>query len=280
VVRQQREDAAPPETTLPTEATDGLGYGPGLARLRDCWLGGNHHSERDCAVADRILVCAPQMAYLVRQRWTLQQRMVRYLIEHGVGQFLSFDAGVPTRGHIHEVTQPLLSDARVVYLDNDPSIVQLGQELLEGSEHTAYLHIDARCAEHVLNLPDLHRLIDLREPVAIIMLDTLQHVPAWDDPAALITPYTDAMCSGSYLALSQFSPTQHMLEGLARFSQFYGKAPAIPFREPGQLAALFADLDIVEPGVVPVPFWHPDPDENITSDHERIPLHAALGRKP
>jgi hypothetical protein len=281
VVRHQRGDAAAlPEMTLPTEATDGLGYGPGLARLWDCWLDGSHHSERDCAVADRILVCAPQMPYLVRQRRMLLQRMVRYLIEHGVGQFLSFDAGVPTRGHVHEVAQPLLSDARVVYLDSDPSVVQLGQNLLERNDHAAYLHLDTRCAEHVLNLPDLRRLINLREPVAIIMLDTLQYVPAREDPAALITPYIDAMCSGSYLALSQFSPTQHMLEGLALFAQIYGHAPAIPFREPDQLAPLFADLDIVEPGVVPAPFWRPDPDEKITSDHERLPLHAALGRTP
>lgn len=266
--------------TFPSEAADGLDYGPGLARLRDCWLGGSHHSDRDRAVADRILVCAPQMPYLVRQRWMLQRRMVRYLIEHGVGQFLSFDAGVPTMGHIHEVAQPLLPDARVVYLDTDPSIVRIGENLLEGNDHAAYLHIEARRAEHVLNLPDLRRLINLREPVAIIMLDTLQHVPARDDPAALLTPYTDAMCSGSYLALSQLSPTRHMLEGLALFSQFYGTSPAIPFREPDQLATLLADLDIVEPGVVPVPSWHPDPDENITSDHERIPLHTALGRRP
>ena len=280
MTKHQREEADLPEMTFPAEDADRLGYGPGLARLRDCWLGGHHHSERDRAVADRILVCAPQMPYLVRQRRMLQQRMVRYLIKHGVGQFIGFDAGVPTKGHIHEVAQPLLSDARVVYLDNDPSIVRIGQDLLEGNEHTAYLHSETRCAGHVLDLPDLCRLIDLREPVAVIMLDTLQYVPAQEDPATLITPYTSAVCSGSYLALSQFIPTQHMLEGLALYSQFYGQAPAIPFREPEQLARLFADFDIVEPGIVPVPLWHPDPDENITADHERIPLSAGLARKP
>jgi S-adenosyl methyltransferase len=266
--------------TFPTGAPDGPGYEPDLARLRDYWLGGSHHSERDRAAADRILVVAPQLPYLVRQKRLMQQRMVRYLIKHGVRQFLNFDAGVPTRGHIHEVAQPLLPDARVVYADTDPLIAQIGQNLLEGDKHTAYLHADVRCTGHVLNHPDLRRLINLGEPVAIMMLDTLLHVPDRDDPATLITPYTTAACPGSYLALSQFSQTQHMIDGLTLFTQLYGEPPAIPFREPQQLAHLFTDLDIVEPGIVPVPLWHPDPGEDTTPNPERIRVYAGLGRKP
>jgi hypothetical protein len=243
-------------------------------------LGGSHHSERDRAAADRILVVAPQLPYQVRQKRLMQQRMVRYLIRHGVHQFLNFDAGVPTMGHIHEVAQPLLSSTRVVYLDNDPVIVQIGQNLLDGDEHTAYLHADVRCSGHVLNHPDLRRLINLREPVAVMMLDTLLHVPNQDDPATLITPYTDAVCPGSYLALSQFSQTQHMRDGLTLFTQMYGEPPAIPFREPEQLAHLFAGLDVVEPGIVPVPLWHPDPGEDIDPNAERIRVYVGLGRKP
>jgi len=68
---------------FPTGAPDGLGYEPGLARLRDYWLGGSHHSERDRVGAERILVVAPQLPYLVRQKHRLQQRMVRYLIDRG-----------------------------------------------------------------------------------------------------------------------------------------------------------------------------------------------------
>jgi hypothetical protein len=266
--------------TFPTGALDGLGYEPGLARFRDYCLGGSHHSERDRVAADRILVVAPQLPYLVRQKRMMQQRMVRYLIAHGVHQFLTFDAGVPTMGHIHEVAQPLLPGARVVYLDTDPMIVQIGQNLLNGNEHTTYLHADARCAGHVLHHPDLRRLINLGDPVAIMMLDTLLHVPGRDDPTILITPYTSTVCPGSYLGLSQFSQTPHMLDGLALFSQLYGKPPAIPFREPEHLTHLFTGLDIVEPGIVPVPLWHPDPGDGSTPNPERIRVYAGLGRKP
>lgn len=263
--------------TFPLEPADQRGY---LARIRDYWLGGRHHGEQDRVAADRILVCAPQMPYLIRQIRMMQQRMVRYLIRHGVRQFLGFDSGVPTMGHVHEVAQPLLSDARVVYVDSDPSVVQTGQKLLEGNDLTAYLHADVRSVDHVLNHPDVRRLIDLREPVALMMIDTLLHLPGEDNPASLIASCTDAVGPGSYLGLSQFSQTQHLLDGIALFTHIYGRAPSIPMREPEQLARLFTGLDIIEPGIVPIPLWHPDPGEDISANPERIRVYAGLGRKP
>jgi S-adenosyl methyltransferase len=266
--------------TFPIGAANGEGYQPSIARIRDYWLGGCHHSERDRVDADRILVCAPQLPYLVRQKRAAQRRMVRYLIKKGVRQFVGFDSGVPTMGHIHEVAQQLLPDARVVYLDNDPLIAQDGQNLLEGNDHTAYLLANVRCVEHVLEHPDLRRLIDLDEPVAMMMTDTLLHVPDQDNPAALVAAYMDAVCPGSYLGLSQFSQTRHLLDGLALFTQMYGEPPQIPLREPEQLARLFTGLDIIEPGIVSIPIWHPDPGEDTVPNPERIRVYTGLGRKP
>jgi hypothetical protein len=266
--------------TVPAGAADERGYWAGIARIRDYWLGGWHHDERDRVAADRILVCAPQLPYLIRQVRAMQQRMVRYLIRHGVRQFLGFDSGVPTMGHVHEITQLLLTDARVVYVDNDPLVAQTGQNLLEGNDHTAYLHADMRCVDHVLGHPDVRRLIDLRKPVALMMIDTLLHVPDEDGPADLITPYTDAVCPGSYLGLSQFSQTQHLLDGIALFTKLYGEALSIPLHEPEQFARWFTGLDIVEPGIVPIPLWHPEPGEDIPANPERIRIYAGLGRKP
>jgi hypothetical protein len=273
------QETASPKMTFPTGAADREEHQGNIARIRDYWLGGCHHSERDRAAADRILVCAPQLPYLVRQKRAMQQRMVRYLIKHGVRQFLGFDSGVPTMGHIHEASLPLLPDARVVYVDSDPLIVQDGQNLLEGNQYTAHLRADVRCAEHVLNHPDLRRLINLHEPLALLMTDSLLHLPDEDNPAALIAAYTDAVCPGSYLGLAQFSPTQHLLDGLALYTKMYGHPPPIPLREPEQLAPLFAGLEIVEPGIVPIPLWHPDPGEDTTRNPERIRVYTGLGLK-
>lgn len=137
-----------------------------------------------------------------------------------------------------------------------------------------------RRGEHVLNHPDLRGLINLREPVAIMMIDTLLHVPDQDNPAALIAAYADAVCPGSFLGLAQFTRHQHLLDGLSLFAQMYGSRPPIPLREPEQFARFFAGLEIVEPGIVPMPLWNPDPGEDIIPNPERIPVYAGLGRKP
>lgn len=260
--------------TPPARPGDEAGYRPSIARIRDCWLGGTHHGERDGLAAERILVCAPQLPYLVHQQRAMQQRMVRYLIAKGVRQFLDLDAGVPAGGGVHEVAMSLLPDARVVYADADPLIVRDGRELLAGAEHVGYLHAEAGRADQVLAAPELCRLIDLDEPVAVMMIDTLLHVPDENDPAGLVAGYTGAVCSGSYLGLSQFSQTPELVNGLALFTQMYAKPPPIPLREPEQFARLFAGLELVQPGIVPVALWHPELGEEPASDPERIRVYA------
>jgi hypothetical protein len=267
-----------PEMTLVKGA--GRQAHPNIARIRDYWLGGCHHGEQDRVAADRFLVCVPQLPYLVRQKRAVLQRMVRFLIKRGVRQFLGFASGVPTMGHIHEVAQSLLPAVRVVYLDNDPLIVRDGQNLLRGNDHAVYLQADVRCPEHALNHPDLRRLINLREPVAIMMTDTLLYMQDQDNPGTLIAAYTGAVCSGSYLGLSQFGPTPDLLDGLALFTRMFGNPPAIPLRKPEQVSRFLTGLTIVEPGIVPVPLWQPDPGEDIIPDAERISVYSGLGRKP
>ena len=45
-------------------------------------------------------------------------------------------------------------------------------------------------------------------------------------------------------------------------------------RSPEQIAAFFADLDLVAPGLVPCPRWRPDPGDTVTDMDE----YCALGR--
>jgi hypothetical protein len=42
----------------------------------------------------------------------------------------------------------------------------------------------------------------------------------------------------------------------------------------------FSGLELVEPGIVPLVLWRPDPDDELGRNPERLPIHAGLGRKP
>jgi hypothetical protein len=269
------------EMVLPIEAADDRGVTTlNIARIRDYWLGGTHHSELDRVYADNILVCAPQVPYLVREQRAMVGRMVRYLLDQGVRQFLDLGSGVPTENYVHEVAQAGDPRARVVYVDNDPFVVRDGQELLAGNENAAFLEADIRAVDDVLAQPRLREMIDLDRPVAVLMIETLLHIPDGDKPAEIVAGYRRAMSSGSYLGISHFSVTEELINGLGLFARMFGVFPEVTMREPDQVAEFFAGFELVAPGIVPLPLWRPDPGTQINRNPELVRVPTGLGRKP
>jgi len=48
-------------------------------------------------------------------------------------------------------------------------------------------------------------------------------------------------------------------------------------RTGAQVARFFDGLELVDPGIVPVNRWHPDPDTDTGRD---FPMHCGVARKP
>ena len=250
---------------------------PNIARIRDYWLGGSHNAEADRTFADYTAVCAPHIPYLVRAQRALLGRMVRYLIAQGVRQFLDLGPGVPTLGHVHEVAQGVEPTARVVYVEIDPGLVEDGRGVLAGNNNAAFLQADIREPDKVLAQCEL---LDLHEPVAVLLIETLLHIADCDDPATMIATYMSATCPGSYLALSHFSEDEALLEAFAMFDEMnLGQRPVVNLRTREQLEAFFTGLDLAPPGIVPAPLWRPGSDEEVGRNPERVPMYAGLGRK-
>lgn len=252
---------------------------PSIARIRDHWLDGSHHTDDDRGFADQILVCAPHLPYLVRSQRAMLGRIVRYLVAHGVRQFLDLGSGVPTTNHVHEVAQAADPECRVVYVDIEASVADEGRELLADNPRATYLCEDISDPRQVLGNPEVRELIDIDQPVAILMIETLLHIPDAENPAAVVRGYVDAMSSGSYLALAHFGEDAQLNAGLNMFSELYGAPPAVALRDPVQLEDFFDGVNLVEPGVVPVPLWHPDPDD-VSFNPEAVRIYVGVGQKP
>jgi len=107
----------------------------------------------------------------------------------------------------------------------------------------------------------------------------LPTVPDADNPHAVITKLMSAVPSGSYLAMSDTTrdiDTQTMTTGAARYNAKLGSAVFTP-RTGAEYARFFDGLSLVEPGLVPMPQWRPEP---AADDAELIPMYAAVGHKP
>jgi hypothetical protein len=256
---------------------------PSFAAVRDHWLGGSHNAPADRELAEQIMVCIPYLPYIVRSQRAFLRRVARYLVEKGVQQFLDLGSGLPTAGNVHEVVQEINPDGRVVYADIDPVVVSGGRAMIADSVNTAFIHADFRQPEAVLAAPGLRALLDLDEPVAVFMIDVLQHISDSDNPAAVVGSYVDAMSPGSYVALSHLSQDEALIDGLAMFRRMYDTPPPeVNLRDSQQIADLLAGLDLVAPGVVRLPLWHSAPhvDGEIDLNPDMFPGYAALGRKP
>ena len=232
------------------------------ARMYDYLLGGKDNYAADRAAVAATLKVYPDMAFTARANRAFLGRAVRYLTaEAGIRQFLDIGTGIPTAGNTHQVAQAIAPEARVVYVDYDPVVLAHARTLLTGDGEGATAYIDADLRETAEILDQAGQLLDFAQPTAITLLAILHAIPDADDPHAIVKRLLDAVPSGSYLVISHMASdlipaeTKEGLEGITdRMIQ-----QEFTFRPRGQVASFFDGTDLVEPGLVSVEEWRPDP---------------------
>ncbi|WP_298183296.1 SAM-dependent methyltransferase [Saccharomonospora sp.] len=253
---------------------------PNIARIRNFWLNGSRHNDDDREMAQRIELCGPHIPYLVRAQRSLVRRQVRHLFASGITQFLDLGSGLPECDYVHHVVQALDPECRVAYVDFDASLEADSKELVADADNTAFVVADCRDVDGVLGHPEVRAVFDPSRPFAVLMTELLLHVPDEADPAGLVASYVDAMPSGSYLAISHFGEDDQVLEGFQIFEGLrFGRFPAVNLRSREQVGKLFDGLDLVAPGVVPVPLWHPEPDDEVLRNPSEVRMYTGLARK-
>ncbi|MFD7506317.1 SAM-dependent methyltransferase [Streptomyces sp. NPDC059850] len=247
------------------------------ARAYDCLLGGTHHFAADRKLAEQVLSVLPANI-MARQNRDYLQRVVRFLIDCGVRQFIDLGSGLPVMGNVHEVAQQLDPECRVIYVDNEPATVAHSGLILSGAAGTAMVEADVRDMNAVLGADATRRLIDFSQPVGLLMLGVTQFLSDEDDPWAIISGYRDALPSGSHLALSCFTwdnDPETMQNTIDMFREA-GRSPIVP-RTSAEVMRLIGDFELLEPGLVFTPQWRPDSTSG--DSDERSNLYAGVARK-
>src|ERR1700758_3197764 len=94
------------------------------ARVYDYWLGGKDNFAADREAAERALAVLPGLRFAVRANRAFLARSVRFLAcEAGIRQFLDVGTGIPAASNTHEIAQSAAPQARIVYVDNDPVVL-------------------------------------------------------------------------------------------------------------------------------------------------------------
>jgi SAM-dependent methyltransferase len=244
-------------------------------------LGGAHHNAADREIAEFVLLRVPYLPHAVRVYRALLGRVVRYLVRAGVRQFLDFGSGLPTAGNVHQVAQALNPRCRVVYVDRDPRIVVESRHLLAGAHNTTIVRADLRQPEQVLDATRRCGLLDLSAPIAVLAIDVLHHIPDADNPVEIMATYRDALCPGSYVSVAHSGHDEVLTARWVTCRDFFQTSvPSLNFRSLVQITEFFDGLDLVDPGILPVPLWRPESCDDLRVDPEVFPAHCGVGRKP
>jgi hypothetical protein len=248
---------------------------PSSARVWNYILGGKDNFEVDRMLAAQILERFPEIAVLAREQRKFLARAVGFLVhEAGVRQFLDIGTGLPTADNTHEVAQRLAPESRIVYVDSDPLVLVHARALLTSSPEGATDYLEARVQDPERILSEAARTLDFGKPVALTMLGILGNVADYDEARSILRRLLEALPSGSYLVLADGTDTSSE----ARSGHQAAKDQGHPYnaRSVAQVEGYFEGLDLIEPGVVPIPQWRPGADDVPSATDGR----CGIGRKP
>jgi hypothetical protein len=247
---------------------------PHSARIWNYWLGGKDNYAVDREAGDAYKEIFPGIAVVARTSRGFLTRAVRYLAaDAGMRQFLDIGTGLPTANNTHEVAQSVAPDSKIVYVDNDPLVLAHARALLTSSPEGSCEYLDADIRNPAAILDGAAGLLDFKQPVALMLMGIMGHFT--DEEAYPIVRQLQAgLPSGSYFALYDGASTN---EAFNQAQEGYNASGAVPYylRSPDQFTRFFEGLELVEPGVVPVPHWRPDPD----AEPVEIYSYCGVGRK-
>src|SRR5215217_7873742 len=112
-------------------------------------------------------------------------------------------------------------ETRVMYVDIDPIAVAHSRAILAGHPRVKVLEADLRMPAAIVDHPDVTRLLDFSEPVAVVLSAVMHFVPDADDPRAILATLQDAVVGGSYLVLSHLAPVPSLEAELDTVQQLY-----------------------------------------------------------
>src|SRR5919199_1174942 len=226
---------------------------PNVARMWDYFLGGAHNFAVDREAAEQAIKLYPDVRLVAQANRAFLRRAVQFLTASGITQFL----------------------------DIDPVAVAHSRAILQDVPTASAIQADARQPEELLTHPEVRRMLDWTRPIGVFLLALLHFVPDDAEAMRIVRTLQEAMPSGSYLVITH-GTTEQLEEAGAQVEQLYrGATSSIHFRTREQIAQFFEGFELVEPGLVYVPLWRPESEDDLLLDNpHRSNGYAGVGRKP
>jgi len=251
---------------------------PSVARVYDAILGGKDNFAVDRAIAEEAMRAMGDGGNGARLNRAALGRAVRYMADRGVSQFLDLGSGLPAAQNTHQIAQAIDPKARVVYVDNDPSVSVHGQALLTGDDSTVVVLADVRSPDELLALPEVAGFLDFSQPIGLILNAVIHHLLDEEDPQGIVARYKEALAPGSYIQLTHFC--DESAEARANSEVLQRSLGRGKVRSRAEIVSFFDGFDLVLPGVVFLPYWRPDAQVDIPPPAGSMLMLVGVAKKP
>ncbi|RZS36539.1 S-adenosyl methyltransferase [Herbihabitans rhizosphaerae] len=252
---------------------------PNVARIYDYYLGGAHNFEKDREFARNIVKMVPEVQHAARLNRAFLRRAVKFCVDNGIRQFLDVGSGIPTVGNVHEIAQGADPTAKVVYVDVESVAVAHSELILKDNPNAAVLQADFREPEAILGSEVVRELIDPNKPTALLLAAVLHFVQDADAPREKVRQYVDWLTPGSYLVLSHGTKEDEGDPANKAEQAYQSTSAQYVDRGKAAITEFFAGTELLDPGVVYAPQWHPDSPEDVGEHPEQSHIYAGVGLK-
>ncbi|MEU4240568.1 SAM-dependent methyltransferase [Actinoplanes sp. NPDC026619] len=251
------------------------------ARRYNYWLGGKDNFAADRESGDLLAKSYPAARIAARANRGFLKRAVRYLAaEAGIRQFLDIGTGLPTADNTHEVAQRVAPDSRIVYVDNDPMVMVHARALLTSTPAglTRYLEEDLRNPEKILAQADI---LDLSRPVGLNLVAVVHFLADQEQAREIVHTLLGALPSGSHLVMSCATTDFLTPELKANWDEALrtGRSDVYP-RTRAEVEEFLTGLEVVDPGLVAVSEWRPDPSDTEHPTPVEASIFGVVAGKP
>lgn len=257
---------------------------PNVARVYDYVLGGFSNFEPDRQAGDQLLKVDPTLRVRAIANRNYLRRVVTELCRAGIDQFLDIGSGLPSVGNVHEIALQHNPKARTVYIDNDRVAVLYSRHLLDRQgvqDNVIALEGDVREPEAIISDRDVTTLLDLSRPIAVLFFTVFHFVIDDAQAAGIMRFWAKRLPSGSYVAISHGTFENAPQDVIDKVAPLYKRSVTeIHLRTRAELTRFFDGLDLLEPGVVYIPEWRPeDEDDLFINEPEQTLQIGGVARK-
>jgi S-adenosyl methyltransferase len=251
---------------------------PCAARIYDAFLGGSHNFGSERNFVEHLERALPDIGEAYRENRAFVRRAVECLLARGVRQFVDLGSGIPTIGHVHEVARRRTRDFRVLYVDNEPLTVAHSKPLLAGEARAEIIQADCRDPKSILHSPEAAELLDLGQPVGLLMAAVLHFVPDADEPVSLVETFRDTTAPGSHLVISHLTSSHDPAAMGTLVACYADTADPLHPRGTEWIEKLFGDFELLPPGATYLADWRPEPGQKPPQRRYQI-LYGGIARK-